>query len=62
MTADEERRIRELPSLIEKEENNDVVERLTTELYVLLTRSVEAKKLQSTEAKKTALRESGAPS
>jgi hypothetical protein len=51
MTADEERRIRELPSLIEKEENNYVVEKLTTELYVLLTRSVEAKK------KKTAQRE-----
>lgn len=62
MTADEERRIRELPSLIEKEDNNDVVERLTTELYVLLTRSVEAKKLQSTEVTKTAQRESGAPS
>jgi hypothetical protein len=44
MTADEERRIRELPGLIEKEKNNDVVEKLTTELYDLLTRSVEAKK------------------
>lgn len=49
MTADEERRIRELPSLIEKEENNDAVEKLTTELYQLLTRSLEAKEKKSAQ-------------
>jgi hypothetical protein len=44
MTADEERRIRELPSLIAKESDASVVQKLAAELNELLTRSVEAKK------------------
>jgi hypothetical protein len=47
--TDEEKRIRELPSLIVKEPDTSVVQKLATELYDLLTRRLEAKKLQSTE-------------
>jgi len=41
MTADEERRIREVSSLIVKERDRRVVEQFVTELYDLLTKKLE---------------------
>jgi hypothetical protein len=41
MTADEERRIREVSSLIEKGSDRRVVEQFVTELYDLLTKKLE---------------------
>jgi hypothetical protein len=49
VTADEEKRIRELPSLIVKEPDTSVVQELATELYDLLTRRLEAKKTAQRE-------------
>jgi hypothetical protein len=48
MTADEDRRIQELPRLIVEEKNADVVTKLATELYELLTRRLEEKQLGAT--------------
>lgn len=41
MTTDEERRIREVSSLIEKERDQRVVEQFVTELYDLLMKELE---------------------